>query len=35
MDKVKLPENGVVEGSGPATDRVQKVYEQFMSEVKA
>jgi small nuclear ribonucleoprotein (snRNP)-like protein len=34
MDKVKLTEKGVVEGSGPAADRVQKVYEQFMSEVK-
>ncbi len=35
MDKVKLTEKGVVEGSGPAADRVQKVYEQFMFEVKA
>ena len=35
MDKVKLTEKGVAEGSGPAADRVQKVYEQFMSEVKA
>lgn len=35
MDKVKLTEKGVVEGSGPAADRVQRVYEQFMSEVKA
>ena len=34
MDKVKLTEKGVVEGSGPAADRVQKVYEQFMIEVK-
>ena len=34
MDKVKLTERGVVEGSGPAAERVQKVYEQFMSEVK-
>jgi small nuclear ribonucleoprotein (snRNP)-like protein len=34
MDKVKLTEKGVVEGSGPAADRVQRVYEQFMSEVK-
>jgi small nuclear ribonucleoprotein (snRNP)-like protein len=33
MDKVKLTEKGVVEGSGPAADRVQRVYEQFMSEV--
>ena len=35
MDKVKLTEKGVVEGSGPAADRVQKVYDVFMSEVKA
>jgi small nuclear ribonucleoprotein (snRNP)-like protein len=35
MDKVKLTEKGVVEGSGPAAERVQKVYEQFMSEIKA
>jgi small nuclear ribonucleoprotein (snRNP)-like protein len=34
MDKVKLTERGVVEGSGPAAERVQKVYEQFMGEVK-
>jgi hypothetical protein len=35
MDKVKLTERGVVEGSGPAAERVQKVYDQFMSEAKA
>ena len=35
MDKVKLTEKGVVEGSGPAADRVQKVYDNFMSEAKA
>jgi small nuclear ribonucleoprotein (snRNP)-like protein len=35
MDKVKLTDRGIVEGSGPAADRVQRVYEQFMSEVKA
>ena len=35
MDKVKLTEKGVVEGSGPAAERVQKVYEQFMSEAKS
>lgn len=34
MDKVKVTEKGVVEGSGPAAERVQKVYELFMSEVK-
>jgi len=35
MDKVKLTERGVVEGSGPAAERVQRVYEQFMSEAKS
>jgi small nuclear ribonucleoprotein (snRNP)-like protein len=34
MDKVKVTDKGVVEGSGPAAERVQKVYEQFISEVK-
>ena len=35
MDKVKLTERGVVEGSGPAAERVQRVYEQFISEGKS
>jgi small nuclear ribonucleoprotein (snRNP)-like protein len=35
MDKVKLTEKGVVEGSGPAAERVQRVYDLFMSESKA
>jgi small nuclear ribonucleoprotein (snRNP)-like protein len=35
MDKVKLTEKGVTEGSGPAAERVQKVYELFISEIKA
>jgi len=34
MDKIKVTEKGVVEGSGPAAERVQKVYEQFISETK-
>jgi small nuclear ribonucleoprotein (snRNP)-like protein len=34
MDKVKITEKGVVEGSGPAAERVQKVYDQFMGEAK-
>jgi small nuclear ribonucleoprotein (snRNP)-like protein len=34
MDKVKLTEKGVIEGSGPAAERVQKVYQQFVSEAK-
>jgi small nuclear ribonucleoprotein (snRNP)-like protein len=35
MDKVKLTENGVIEGSGPAAERVQRVYDQFVSERKS
>jgi len=35
MDKIKVTEKGVVEGSGPAAERVQKVYAQFSSETKA
>ena len=34
MDKVKVTEKGVVEGSGPAAERVQSVYEHFVREVK-
>jgi len=34
MDKVKVTEKGVVEGSGPAAERVEKVYAQFMGETK-
>ncbi|MCK4434856.1 Lsm family RNA-binding protein [Candidatus Bathyarchaeota archaeon] len=34
MNKVKVTEKGVVEGSGLAADRVQKVYEHFMGEIK-
>ena len=32
MNKIKLTEKGVVEGSGPAAERVQTVYNQFTSE---
>ena len=34
MDKVKVTEKGVVEGSGPAAERVQSVYDHFVSEIK-
>lgn len=34
MDKVKVTEKGVVEGSGPAAERVEKVYAQFLSSSK-
>lgn len=32
MDKIKVTEKGVVEGSGPAAERVQKVYDLFVKE---
>ncbi|MFQ6094775.1 MAG: Lsm family RNA-binding protein [Candidatus Bathyarchaeia archaeon] len=34
MDKIKVTENGIVEGSGPAAERVQRVYSQFIREIK-
>ena len=34
MDKIKVTEEGVVEGSGPAAERVQTVYEHFMRETR-
>ena len=35
MDKVKLTEKGVVEGAGPAAERVKRVYDTFQAESKA
>jgi small nuclear ribonucleoprotein (snRNP)-like protein len=35
MEKIKITDKGVAEGTGPAAERVQKVYEQFLSEIKA
>ena len=35
MEKVKVTEKGVIEGTGPAAERVQKVCEQFLSEIKS
>jgi len=32
MEKIKVTEKGVVEGSGPAAERVQKVYDMFIKE---
>jgi hypothetical protein len=34
MDKIKVTENGVVEGTGPAAERIQKVYDLFLSETR-
>ncbi|UCG36310.1 MAG: Lsm family RNA-binding protein [Candidatus Bathyarchaeota archaeon] len=35
MGKIKITEKGVEEGTGPAAERVHKVYTQFLSEMKA
>ena len=32
MDKIRVGEDGLVEGSGPAADRVRDIYERFVSE---
>jgi hypothetical protein len=32
MDRIRVSEKGIVEGSGPASERVQKVYDEFMRE---
>jgi small nuclear ribonucleoprotein (snRNP)-like protein len=34
MEKIKVTEKGVVEGTGPAAERVQKVFGLFLSEMK-
>ncbi len=34
MDKIKLTEKGITEGTGPAAERVQNVYDQFLAETK-
>jgi len=34
MDRVKVTKDGVIEGSGPAAERVKRIYEQFVSETK-
>jgi hypothetical protein len=35
MDRVRVTEQGVVEGSGPVAERAKKVYEEFVSSRKA
>jgi len=34
MERVKVTEEGVAEGSGPAAERVEKVYSQFIRDIK-
>ncbi len=30
MDRIRLSEKGIIEGAGPAAERVQKVYDEFV-----
>lgn len=32
MDRIRIDANGILEGSGPAAERVKKVYDEFMKE---
>jgi len=32
MDKIRIGEKGIIEGSGPAAERVKKVYDEFLRE---
>jgi len=32
MDRIRVGPNGILEGSGPMAERVQKVYDEFMRE---
>lgn len=32
MDRIRVTRDGVVEGSGPAAERVQKIYEEWIAE---
>jgi small nuclear ribonucleoprotein (snRNP)-like protein len=34
MDKIRVDASGILEGSGPAAERVQKVYDAFIKEAK-
>ena len=32
MDRIRVSEKGILEGAGPAAERVQKVYDEFLRE---
>ncbi|MEM2921065.1 MAG: Lsm family RNA-binding protein [Candidatus Bathyarchaeia archaeon] len=34
MDRIRVNANGIIEGSGPMAERVQKVYDEFIRETK-
>ena len=35
MDRVKVTEDGVVEGTGPIAERVKRIYEEYVAEKRA
>jgi hypothetical protein len=32
MDRIRVNEKGIIEGSGPAAERVQRVFDEFIRE---
>jgi len=34
MDKIKVTESGVVEGTGPSAERVRSIYEEYIRELR-
>jgi small nuclear ribonucleoprotein (snRNP)-like protein len=34
MDRIRVTEKGLIEGSGPAAERVKKVFDEFMKETR-
>jgi hypothetical protein len=32
MDRIRVNEKGIIEGAGPAAERVQRVFDEFMRE---
>ncbi len=34
MDRIRVGQNGILEGTGPMAERVQRVYDEFMRETK-
>jgi hypothetical protein len=34
MDRIRVGPNGILEGSGPMAERVQRVFDEFMRETK-
>ena len=32
MDRIRVNERGIIEGTGPAAERVQRVFDEFMRE---